>query len=229
MSVKHHIESLISQGEHQQLEFKFRIDDARKIARTMSAFANTDGGIILIGVKDNGNIAGVRQEEELYMVEAAAKMYTRPNIEFICKQHVLNKKIILEIIIKKGLNKPYLAIDEKNSLKAYFRNKDETLLANKIMINVWKNQHSEKDIKIKFDKSIQILFDKLNKNKTISLMQFVRYANIHPGKAEHILVKLLLLHILKFHFAETKILYQFDERYENKATKEFEQFDFFEY
>ena len=49
----HHIQKLISEGEHQQLYFKFEIADAHKIARSFVAFANTDGGRLLIGVKDN--------------------------------------------------------------------------------------------------------------------------------------------------------------------------------
>ena len=65
-----YIHSLIAQGEHVEQDFKFEISDARKIARTLSAFANTQGGRLLIGVKDNGRIAGVRSEEEMYMIEA---------------------------------------------------------------------------------------------------------------------------------------------------------------
>ena len=69
-----YIHALIAEGEHQQQDFKFEISDARKIAKTLSAFANTDGGRLLIGVKDNGRIAGVRSEEEKYMIEAAAQL-----------------------------------------------------------------------------------------------------------------------------------------------------------
>ena len=67
-----YIYALIAEGEHQQQDFKFEISDARKIAKTLSAFSNTDGGRLLIGVKDNGKIAGVRSDEEQYMIEAAA-------------------------------------------------------------------------------------------------------------------------------------------------------------
>src|SRR5664280_1035943 len=77
-----YIKKLITEGEHQQLDFKFEISDSRKIAKTLVAFANTDGGKLLIGVKDNGNIAGVRTEEEFYMVEAAASMYCKPKVAF---------------------------------------------------------------------------------------------------------------------------------------------------
>ena len=73
---------MIAEGEHQQQDFKFEISDARKIAKTLSAFANTDGGRLLIGVKDNGKIAGVRSEEEKYMIEAAAQLYCIPEVEY---------------------------------------------------------------------------------------------------------------------------------------------------
>ena len=62
LSEKLYLQQLIEEGEHQQQDFKFEISDARKIARSLSAFANTDGGRLLIGVKDNGRIDGVRSE-----------------------------------------------------------------------------------------------------------------------------------------------------------------------
>ena len=65
---KFYIQGLIEEGEHEHQDFKFSISDARKIARSLSAFANNDGGRLLVGVKDNGNIAGVRNEEDIYVI-----------------------------------------------------------------------------------------------------------------------------------------------------------------
>ena len=59
-----YLHAWIAQGEHQQQDFKFEISDARKIARSLSAFANTNGGRLLVGVKDNGRLAGIRSEED---------------------------------------------------------------------------------------------------------------------------------------------------------------------
>jgi predicted HTH transcriptional regulator len=59
-----YLRKLISEGEGQKLDFKYCISDSKKIARTLSAFANTDGGKLLIGVRDNRSIAGVRSDEE---------------------------------------------------------------------------------------------------------------------------------------------------------------------
>lgn len=55
-----YIQQLIAKGEHVHQDFKFAISDARKIAKSLSAFANTEGGRLLVGVKDNGKIAGIR-------------------------------------------------------------------------------------------------------------------------------------------------------------------------
>jgi predicted HTH transcriptional regulator len=65
----------IKEGEHESQDFKFRIDDQKKIARTLSAFANTVGGRLLIGVKDNGKVVGVDPQEEFYMIEGAASLF----------------------------------------------------------------------------------------------------------------------------------------------------------
>jgi predicted HTH transcriptional regulator len=73
---------LIKLGENQQQDFKHTIEDQKKIARTLVAFANTEGGRLLIGVKDNGKVAGVNPEEEYHMIEGAAKLFCKPEIKF---------------------------------------------------------------------------------------------------------------------------------------------------
>jgi hypothetical protein len=91
-----YIHALIAEGEHQQQDFKFEISDARKIAKTLSAFANTDGGKLLIGVKDNGKIAGVRSDEEQYMIEAAAELYCSPEVNYIMQTYLVEGRSVRE-------------------------------------------------------------------------------------------------------------------------------------
>ena len=49
MDDKGYLLRLIREGEHQQQDFKYRVADACKLAKSVSAFANTDGGRLLIG------------------------------------------------------------------------------------------------------------------------------------------------------------------------------------
>ena len=113
---EYYIQKLIDEGEHVHQDFKFAISDARKIAKSISAFSNTEGGRLLVGVKDNGKIAGVRSEEEIYMIEAAAKMYCTPEVNISNKIFRVQGKDVLEVSIEESKNKPVCAIDENNKL-----------------------------------------------------------------------------------------------------------------
>ena len=95
VSEKVYLQRLIAEGEHQRQDFKYEISDARKIARSLSAFSNTDGGRLLIGVQDNGRIAGVRSEEEIYMIEAAATSYCSPQVEIAMQTYTVEGKTVL--------------------------------------------------------------------------------------------------------------------------------------
>ena len=124
-----YIHQLVSEGEHCHQDFKFEISDARKIARSISAFANTEGGRLLVGVKDNGKIAGIRSEEEIYMIEAAANMYCQPKVEIETQTYIVEGRTVLKIEINEANAKPIYALDEENKPKAYIRIADENILA----------------------------------------------------------------------------------------------------
>lgn len=53
------VKALIGQGENQFIEFKEQKVHPDSIAKEMAAFANTQGGTILIGVTDQAGICGV--------------------------------------------------------------------------------------------------------------------------------------------------------------------------
>ena len=137
-----YIHILIAEGEHQQQDFKFEISDARKIARTLSAFSNTDGGRLLIGVKDNGKIAGVRSDEEKYMIEAAAQLYCLPEVQYSMQTFHAEGRSILVVQIDESAQKPVYAKDETGKPLAYIRIKDENILATPVHLRVWEQSDS---------------------------------------------------------------------------------------
>lgn len=208
MKEKNHIEELIAQGEHQQLDFKFEVSDSRKIARTLSAFANTDGGRLLIGVKDNGTIAGVRSEEEYYMIEAASKMYTKPEVPFTATRWNVNGKTVLEVLIEKGSDKPYLAPDKDNRFRAFIRVADENILANQILVLAWKKSSCNDGTLLRVAQPVEMLFDCLKRENEISTNRFCRIAHIRYHEACEILSDLLAMHTLEYFVREKHILYR---------------------
>ena len=129
--------ALIREGEHSEQDFKYRISDARKIARTLSAFANTTGGRLLVGVRDNGSIAGVKDEDDIYMLESASEVFLKPALKLEVWAHEIEGKNVWEIEITEGKEKPY-QVDEIDGLKAYYRDNDKNFVANAVLKEVWK-------------------------------------------------------------------------------------------
>jgi len=204
------------QGEHQTQDFKYCISDSKKIAKSLVAFANTDGGRLLIGVKDNGKIAGVRSEEEYYMVESAAKIFSKPAIEFTTKQHFVDGKTILEVTIEPSNEKPHFARDDDGKWLAYFRKDDENRLANKIMIEVWKRRKSQEGILISYSEDEKTLLDYLQNNEKISVNKFARIAHLSYKKAEQIIISFRSLNILKDHLDSNRIDYSINEAFDRQ-------------
>ena len=205
---KHPIQKLIEEGEHRQLDFKFAVNDSRKIARSLSAFANTEGGRLLIGVKDNGKIAGVRSNEEFYMLQAASELYTKPEVPFEIKSHLIDKKEILEVIIAKSKNRPHTAPDEKGNYKAYIRVNDENLSANGLLLKVWKAEKNRPDIKIVYGKAEKFLLNYLNTHPYITFSKFRKSGGISFYRAEKILIDFILLDIIEIVFSKDLISYK---------------------
>ncbi|RKD86101.1 AlbA family DNA-binding domain-containing protein [Mangrovibacterium diazotrophicum] len=215
MSTK--LKKMILEGEHQTQDFKYCISDSRKIARSLVAFANTDGGRLLIGVKDNGNIAGVRSEEEYYMIESAATIYSKPPIKFSSQQHFIDNKVVLEIIVESSTDKPHFAKDENDKWWAYYRLKDENKLANKVMIEVWKKQRSPEGIFINYSDDERFLLDYLSRNESISHSAFSRKARITYIDAEKILSDFIVLGILQPVFGEQQIRYALADDFDRES------------
>lgn len=192
-----HIINLIKQGEHQTLDFKHSITDSKKIARAMVAFANTLGGTLLIGVKDNGSIVGIDSEEEYYMIEAAAQMYCKPEVPFKVSKWNINGKTVLEVVINPTKNKPIKAPDKSGDYRAFVRINDENIVASPIQLKIWKTERHRKSLQMVLSEKENALFDFLKTNQRITVGQFSRIAFTSRIDAENTLIDLTVLGLIK--------------------------------
>ena len=210
--MSNYINNIIQQGEHQQLDFKFEISDSKKIARTLVAFANTDGGRLLIGVKDNGRIAGIRTDEEYYMLEAAANMYCKPPVPFNISKWDIDGKAILEVIIEKSKKKPHKAPSPDNKWMVYIRSGDQNLLANTVLLKLWSRNKKIQGTFIHYSEKEKILLDYLEENSIITIHKLKQLAGISRYKAEILLVNLLAVDVLKMEITEKETFYSFKSK-----------------
>lgn len=199
---------MIASGEGSRLDFKYCISDSRKIARTLSAFANTDGGTLLIGVRDNGSIAGVRDDEEMYMIETASRLFCKPEIPVNVKTHSVNGKTVLEVKVDKGLKRPYKAKSDDGSWKSYTRQADQNIVANRVILDIWRKEKNKRGVMVTFTETENKLLDYLRKNETITLSGFRRITGVNNNRARQIVVNLILLGIIDIVVTDKGVYYK---------------------
>ncbi|MBR3699133.1 MAG: putative DNA binding domain-containing protein [Bacteroidales bacterium] len=191
MDDKKYLLNLISEGEHQQQDFKYRVDDARKLARSVSAFANTDGGRLLIGVRDDGHIAGVRTEGEIYVMHQAAYKYCQPEASIQFDTYHAEGNAVVIATVPPSNKRPICAPDEDGRMRAYIRIKDENIVASPVLFTLLKESQQPQGAMITYNDDIRRLLGIMEGQLT--LKQIVRLARLPRHK-----VVTLLAHLIRF-------------------------------
>ncbi len=202
---KFYIQKLIEEGEHEHQDFKFAISDARKIARSISAFANNDGGHLLIGVKDNGNIAGVRNEEDIYVIEQAAQMYCHPAQEVkITAFSTEGGAIVMRAEIAKSERRPVMSQEPDGTWRAYYRVNDENIVAPEIMVRSWLRQNSVDGELFTLSTAESALLHFLDEHEDTTVVEYMRTAHVSQATAENIVERLCAMGIIEFVYNGTE-------------------------
>ncbi|WP_434655945.1 RNA-binding domain-containing protein [Thermoanaerobacterium thermosaccharolyticum] len=101
---------LIKKGEDSYTQFKSMINSPDALASEICAFANTDGGKIVVGVSDNGEIIGVSDINYLnQIISNVASQKIEPPISVLTQNIIFDDKLVVIIDVPKGDNKPYAA------------------------------------------------------------------------------------------------------------------------
>ena len=144
MDDRRYLLSLIAEGEHEQQDFKYKVTDAAKLARSVSAFANTTGGRLLIGVRDDGHLSGVRSEEEIYMMHQAAYRYCRPEASIKFDTYHAEGRTIVVATVPPSPRRPVCAVDDEGRPRAYIRIADENIVASPVHLALWRESQLER-------------------------------------------------------------------------------------
>lgn len=206
------LKNLIQTGEGQYLEFKRTIPTAEKIAREIAAFANSNGGTILVGVDDNGTIPGIREyfEEEFLLIKAAYD-HCVPEvplaIELIHAGHV----DVMVVRIAESGRKPVYNKSKKKRL-VYVRRDDKSVLASDELVEILKQQYSEEGVTFEYGKNEQMLFRYLNEYGEITVSNFANLINQTSYRASKILVNLVSAGVLNLFTKNEVDYYTFSNR-----------------
>lgn len=205
MDDKRYLLGLIGEGEHQQQDFKYRVDDARKLAKSVSAFANTDGGRLLIGVRDDGFIAGVRKEGEIYVMHQAAYKYCQPEASVRFDTYHAEGRTVVIATVPPSDKKPICAQDEDGQMRAYIRIKDENIVASPVLFALWRESQKSQGALITYNDDIRQLLGVMQGQLT--LKQIVQLSKLPRYKVINLLANLIRFGTVKWEYLEQEFLF----------------------
>ncbi len=205
------LKTLVRQGEGLNIEFKLKSNHPEKIIREVVAFANSNGGKLLIGVSDDKLIKGLKYaEEDEYVITRNIEKYIYPAIDYTIKRiRVEEDRDVLVYHIKASPFKPhYVDLDgHPENRKAYIRIEDKSIQASREMREILKGQRKEKNLRFTFGEKEKTLFQYLDIHQHITVNTFARIANIPLKLASRTLVLLVLTQVLKVLPNEMEDLY----------------------
>lgn len=103
---------LVAEGENRYTEFKRLVHSPAKIAKPIAAFANTEGGVILVGVDDDKRIVGIESEKEmLEIVHDAVTFHIDPEPEIETYVEEFKRRLVLMVFVPESPDKPHYHIE----------------------------------------------------------------------------------------------------------------------
>ncbi|HYM20114.1 MAG TPA: ATP-binding protein [Candidatus Kapabacteria bacterium] len=208
------LEDMIAEGESNSLEFKRFFSSPDKMAKEMIAFANTKGGVILLGVDDDGTVVGVESEKS----EAAEIEHTA---QFLCDPPIIvdiqivqltGRKEVVAVTIAESKDKPHTLVEYDTSGKritngaahGYVRVKDRSMQASREVMKVMRSRRADAPpLRIAIGHNERMLFEHLEKHERITVDEFADLVNISRRRASKILVDLVRAGTLLIHTVET--------------------------
>jgi len=106
-SITHNVKSW---AESDCLEWKESTSDLKSIVNTVAAFANTNGGLVVCGVNDNGEVTGMMVEDStLRAITQAILANTDERLTAKIEKLTLENKTVLIVDVNESPLKPHLA------------------------------------------------------------------------------------------------------------------------
>ena len=204
--------NLVERGESSFLEFKQKVASPEKLAREITAFANTEGGIILVGVSDKGELIGLETYlEEEFWLKKAAEEECIPPVDITLELFQMGQRDILIVGVPESPEKPVqVKAGKSNKLrKVFVRVNDTSVEASDEYIQVLKQGGAPQGVTFEYGEKEQILFRYLKEYSVITVSDFSNVAYINSYRATKILVNLVSAGVLNLFEKDGKAHYTF--------------------
>lgn len=195
------IRKLVFTGENDHVEFKRKINHPEKVVKEVVAFANTEGGHLIVGVDDDKTIVGLKYaDEEDYLLQKAIKELCRPAIDYTMETIPISEtRAINYYRIFPGENKPYFAFEKKYHRygKAFVRVRDRSIQASPEIRRILKFNNHPTDMHFVYGPNEKLLFNYLNTNEKVTVNEFREISGLDYKSASYTMVQMVLANALK--------------------------------
>jgi len=190
---------LVAGGENEQTEFKRLVHSPSKIAKPITAFANSTGGVILIGVDDDRRIVGIHSEKEtLEIIHEAFRFHIDPEPEIDIYVEEFKRRLVLMVFVPESPDKPHYHIERTTDprtripvteKRVYTRegSRNRSLCDDRIALM----QSKKNPLKLSFGAGEKQLFGYLREHRQITAEGYAEIAGISLRKAREILIALV--------------------------------------
>lgn len=192
-----HLKNLVAQGEGAMLEFKRKAAYPEKIVREMIAFANTKGGILLVGIGDDRTIPGLKYPEDDSHVIRQALLRCRPQLQV--KETFIpigGSRTVIQYEIPESKKKPHYLLTADHSKESFVRVDDKSIKASREVREIAKRKQRKKDIHFHYGDHEKLLMQYLDANASITLKKFSELSGLKRFNASKKLILLVLADVL---------------------------------
>ncbi len=201
------LEQLVGLGEGISLEFKRRVPQPERIAKEIVALANTNGGRIVLGVGDDGNIEGFENiSEQEFLLRQATETHCSPPVEYETERIVVgDRRDVIVVTVPESPNKPHFVVPEPSSNgegPAYVRVEERSVEASEETVQRLQEQQLGESVTFEFGETESLLMRYLDDYGRITVPQLAQLADISPERASQTLLRLTRADLLHLHASE---------------------------
>ena len=209
------LKKLVSKGEGIKLEFKKKANHPDRIVNEAVALANTEGGDILIGVDDNGDLSGIKYpEDDLVFISDYLHRKIKPHLSIHSEIiRLSNQRGIIWIRIPAKAERIYAVYQqpEDQAGVVYYRVKDETIKASPELKRILRQTVKDRSRTIRFGHIESAVLKGLEIRSQLSIKILMEQHNFKRRELANCLVNLVLTKVLRIIPGQPDDLYTFND------------------
>jgi len=202
------IKEIVLQGINQTTAFHTNAENTLEIVETICAFANTNGGVLYIGIRKNGKIVGIEPSETFSLLNQALDC-CKPTVDYTIDFIQLEHKIlgIVEIKVSNDLHK----IEFEDEWVPFIRINDINVVATTVLKKFLEIKKAKKQpIEIE-ESEKEVIIQTISNLKSCSFTQLTKHISIKRERLEQILATMLENSTISFSYSNETLFYELNE------------------